>query len=292
MLTREEIIAFFGTEEGKLIEKEIITNYIQENPDGKALMDELIGPELSKAKQTAVTEWENTGKGKNLKDHNKRLMDEIQSLKGQADEGRKLQSLLDLSGISDYNSLEEAVLSFKKDGSQKTDDEVISLKKDLQSYRVKVRDFEARLPALEKENNSLQAAIQDSDSFIAKMLINSQIKSALVKHSFSEYQAEGLVSRIAELGKFHVEIDEISKDRRAVNEFGLSPEDYTVKEYLTTEEGKSFLPNKATGGGARGDQTPGASRAKSLKDMTWTERQELMVKDPKRYQELKRASKN
>ena len=285
-ITKEQVLEWLKTEDGQGVEKEIVSTYIQ-NPESKALLEPIITDAVQKAKTDAIKDWEDTGKGKNLREHNEKLLDEVKKLKENSDLGKKYQNLLDISGIQDYNMLEEKILSLKD--SDSVDEDLVNLKKELSSYRIKSRDLEAKIPNLEKDRDTLKVTLQESDNFIANLLINNQIKSALLKSGFDEFQAIGLVNRISSQGKFHIEIDESSKERKAVNDYGMTPEDYTTKEWLTSPEGKAFKPNKASGGGALGDQGDGVEKKKTWKDMTWSEKNELFKTNPKKYKEMREA---
>jgi len=290
MLTLEQINAFFATEEGKKVHQQVITDYIQNNEGGKELLDSVMAPELVKAKSDAVKEWETTGKGKNLKEHNTKLLAEIASGKPVNDELQKFKNLLDISGYTDYNELENAVLSIKKDGVP-ANDEIVNLKKEFSKLQIRSRELEIESKKYLEERDSLKTAVQDSDSYIADSLIKNEIKSALLKEGFDENQAQGLVYRVSQLGNFKVEKDPLTGDRKAVNDYGLSPEVYTMKEYLVTDEGKAFKPNRAGGGGALGDLNSGGQKNKKFSELTWGERAQMQKTDPVAYKTLKEKSR-
>jgi len=287
MLTKAQIEAFYATPEGKAVEKQMITTYIQTNDEGKELFSSIMAPELASAKIEAAKEWEAT-KGKGIKDKNIQLLEELANLK-KDDSAKKIQELLDMSPFSSYNDLEEAVLTFKANQGS-GDEELIALKKELSSYRIKANELDKQLPALQEQLTTSQNANKVSEEYISKLLIHSEIKGTLVNEGFDDLQATGLVDRIAQMGKFSIDIDPDTHSRKAVNEYGLSPTDYTLKEYLITPEGKSFKPNFANGGGAQGGGKPPRGKLKSIKEMSWTERALMRKTDPEGYEKLKLAS--
>ena len=289
-ITKENVQDFLKTDEGKVLEKELVNNFIENSEEGKALLDQIMAPELDKSRMEAIKQWETAGGGKGLKAKNTELLEQIAGLKEKAKNSDKLQELLDLSGLESYNVLEETVLSLKaNDGNR--DEELIALKKAANDARREARELKGKFESVEKERDEFKNATEGSNSYIAKFLIDNEIKNALLKQGFDVLQAKGLVSHISNLGKFTVDIDEASGDRRAVNELGITPEDFTVKEWWTSDEGKAFKPNKAGGGGASGGTHIGMGvKPKSLKEMSWSDRMKMQQEDPEAYAKLKAVS--
>jgi hypothetical protein len=287
-LTLEQIQEFFRTEEGQKVRQNIITDYIQNDETGAELLKEIMAPEIVKAKTEAVQEWETSGKGKALKDKNADLLSQIATGKEGVSELKKYQTLLDISPFTDYNELEKAILSHKKDGSD-DNEELASLRASEAQSRIRLRELENELKDSKEAAEKLDISVKDSDSFISNLLIHNEIKSTLLKEGFDEHQAQGLVYRINQLGNFKVEKDEFG-DRKAVNEAGLTPEIYTTKEYLVSSEGKAFKPNKAGGGGA-GNDLPGGggTKKKNFGELSWGERNKWKLEDPDAYNKARSA---
>lgn len=282
MLTLQQILDFFKTEEGAKIQTQIITDYINNNEEGKALLQSIMGPELETAKTQAVKDWEEKGRGKALKDKNTELLAKIADGKEGNAELEKFINLLDISEYADYNELKNAVLGKKLSDTPDTD--LVELRTQLGELQIRNREQDAEIKGLQSERESLNTAVQDSDSYISDMLINDEIKNTLIKQGFDPNQAQGLVNRVSQLGQFKVQKDELNGERKAINEYGLSPEKYVTKEYLVSDEGKAFKPNFASGGGAGSDKFKGGQGGpKTFKDMSWDERNKLARENPDQF---------
>ena len=134
-ITLEQIEEFFKTDAGKSAQKQIITNYIQNDPGGKELLDGIMKPEIDSAVNKAVQDWETTGKGKALRDKNQELLSKIAEGKGVSDELKKFKDLIDIGKFTDYNGLRDAVLSIDPNNA-KPDDQVLELKKQMQDQTI------------------------------------------------------------------------------------------------------------------------------------------------------------
>lgn len=112
---------------------------------------------------------------------------------------------------------------------------------------------------LKEEFAERETALSDSESFIKGILTKNKLISMLQDNGCSRIQAESTAGYILNKTPFDVIND--NGTRKAVNENGLTPEEFFT-EWVETEEAKDLLPalNLNRGGNAHGSRSSGKPR--------------------------------
>ena len=145
-----------------------------------------------------------------------------------------------------------------------------------QQFAVKEADFKKQLETVIGERDKYR-----HDNL--QHLFNSDIEEATKGLDFVGKLKDGFVSRVKELYQFEPrEIDGrtafLTKDMKAVKD--------VVHEFALTDEGKSYIKNPATGGGAKNDVGNYSSSTGGTKTMTRSQYNEMSKKEPQKVAEF------
>lgn len=146
--------------------------------------------------------------------------------------------------------------------------------------------YETRLADLQKKQAAeLEKITADRDYYKGehlKALRNSAIEEGVKNLNFVPGLKDGFIARVLSLNDFQPDTIE------GTTKF-LNKEHHTIEEainaFAMTQEGKAYIANPSTGGGARGSST-GTGGASGNKTMSRSAYNELQARDPQKASEF------
>jgi hypothetical protein len=180
------------------------------------IADEAIRNEIKQAFEADITGLKNKNTEVILKE--KKHREELESFR---------QSILDKAGVTDYNELEERLSKLNN-----------------------VNDFKSLSEKYKNDYANLQKEHSETEGFIQKLLVENELKSALMELTKDSDVTEVLTLKLLNDAKFSVVKD--NGTRKALSQDGKTPAEL-VQEWAKSETAKKFIKaQSATGGGATG----------------------------------------
>lgn len=219
-----------------------------------------------------IKEFKDKSADTTLQDNHKRLVDVLADHELGIDDPANV----------DYDKIEEALDGLiSKSGKARDVDpqELISLRRDLTKVTRERERFERELQGKRDEVASLTQLMEKSNTERNMESMDRQFTKALSGEGYPDYMVELLVEKLKRDSKAIVEVDEDTGTRQIVTDDGKAVKEW-VKDWATTDIGKTFktAPNNS-GGGASGGGS-GSGKPKSWKNMTIGERNELVKTNP------------
>ena len=160
-------------------------------------------------------------------------------------EAKQKAKLLDeILAESEADSPDDVINMFQKAKNPEEPEEVRQMRRE---YKKMTEDY-----------STLSEEYKTAETAIRKNMVDNVFVSSLQNEGCTKRQAEAVASYILGHSKFDLIND--SGSRKAVNDMGLTPEDY-FSEWVKTDEALELLPAKRnTGAGAHGNRGGGMER--------------------------------
>lgn len=239
MPTKDELMQFFGTDEGKTVMSEIgLINQDQ----FKVLLDtETKGLADNKAK--LLSEMKTKDEKYKALSPKLEAFDRLSKIL----EGHEI--VLDNNGQYDFNLLEDLVIKGKTGAAQNSD--LTELTKKFQTAQREARDTKLEKDTIAKQFLEVESGLKEANEFISDMLIRGELQRELIKEGYQPIIIDSIIPSLINQSGATVEIDaENPKSRRAVTKEGDTIQKY-VSLWKDSDVGKALRSASLnTGGGA------------------------------------------
>lgn len=239
MLTKDELMQFFGTDEGKTIMSEI--GLINQDQFKVLLETETKGLSESKAKIL--------GEKKTLEERYKSANPKLEAFDKLSKILESHEIVLDNNGQYDFNSLEDLIIKGKTGTSQNAD--LTELTKKFQAAQREARDIKLEKEQIAKQFLERENELKEASEFISDMLIRGELHRELIKEGYQPIIIDSIIPSLINQSGATVEIDsENPKSRRAVTKEGDTIQKF-VSLWKESDVGKALRSASLnTGGGA------------------------------------------
>lgn len=244
--------------------------------------------EVDEAKSgVAAKNSELLGKLKAAKEENVKLTERVESSK-------KIVELLDDFGIGvddpdepDYDSIEQALKKLKSGQGDADPEKIEELNRQLKRAQRDLEQTKKEVTARDGRIEELSGSLSERESVISSLLIDSAFENELLKHGYGELIVPTILPALRAKSNAQIRKNEETGEYEAIVDDGRGISDW-VNMWKDTDEGKALRPGKTnSGGGGRGSGNGAGGQTKPFKELTPTERVQLMRTNPDLYKRLK-----
>jgi hypothetical protein len=277
MPTKEELMQFFGTDEGKGVMAEI--GWISGDQHTAILGEQTKG--LSESKTKILSEK------KLLEDKFKSVLPKVEAIDKLSNILKSHEIVLDENGNFNFDTLEDLIVKGKT-GSAGGD--TVELNKNLTKAQREKRDLELEFTKFKTQFEEVGTSLNTANQYIEKLLIEDGLRKEIVKlKDIPEELHDSLIIVLKQRSGAYVEVDTENPDnRRAVTKEGDTIARY-IELWKETPEGKTFRRAPLNSGGGAGHSGSGGYGNKKWADMTLDDRTALFKENPDEYHRRKSA---